>query len=175
MIDNFDSFEKRLDDVHQKGMYVNEAEDYHNSSGRPFWGDVGAGVLPIAKDTGRVLVGLRSEYVNEPGTYGGFGGKIDDQHEKNNPKLAAMRELHEEAGDEADIVSVVPAAIFRSKGFVYHNFICVVAHEFEPDLDFETESAKWVTLEELMGLDNKHFGLDYLLDNSMELIKKYAR
>lgn len=154
-----------------------EAEDFMNKSGEDFWGDMGAGVMPIAKSTGRILVGLRSKYVNEPGTWGCFGGMVDDKDEERDPQMAAMREFEEEAGQEADVLEVVPAAVFRSQGggFEYHNFVCVVKDEFEADLDFETEAAKWVTLDELVRLEDKHFGLEYLMDNSMDIIKKYAR
>lgn len=61
-----------------------------------FWGDQGAGVLPLAKSTGRILLSLRSPYVNEPNTWGIVGGAIDKNE---NPKTAALRELQEELGN----------------------------------------------------------------------------
>lgn len=155
----------------------NEAEDFANNSGENFWGDMGAGVLPISKDTGRILIGLRSKYVNEPGEWGIFGGMVDDNDEINDPEKAAMRELEEETGNASEIIDIIKCVVFKSSGggFEYHNFLGIVKDEFEPDLDFETESAKWVTLEELVNHKDKHFGLEYLLQNSMDIIKKYAK
>lgn len=153
-----------------------ESQAYTDSAGEGFWGDSAAGVLPIALDTGRVLVGLRSEYVNEPLTWGTFGGEIDDHKERQDPGLAAQRELAEEIGYDGKI-RLVPAYVFRSPGgFTYHNFLGLVDHEFRPNLDdWETKSAKWVSLQGLRGLRDKHFGLEALLKESWDLIQKYAR
>lgn len=149
---------------------------YLNKSGEPFWGDIGAGVLPICTTTGRVLLGLRSDYVNEPGTWGGFGGKIDDREEAKNPVKAAEREFHEEAGNRQS-VKMIPAYVFRSRGggFRFHNFIGLVNREFEPIDNIEVEETRWFTLEEMLDLEPKHFGLQELLDNSYDIIKRYAR
>lgn len=147
---------------------------FANTSGDEFWGDVGAGILPICSATGRVLVAYRSKYVNEPHTWGVFGGKLDDPEEK--PEDAAKRELTEESGYEGDF-EIVPAYVFSTPTgtFKYHNFIGVVDQEFEPTFDWETEKAMWITLAELKMLRPKHFGLKGLLDNSMDVIKKYAK
>jgi hypothetical protein len=42
-----------------------------------FWGNRGAGCIIRARDTGRMLVGLRSEEVDEPLTLGTWGGAVD--------------------------------------------------------------------------------------------------
>lgn len=151
-----------------------EFEVFANSSGDEFWGDAGAGILPICSATGRVLVAYRSKYVNEPHTWGVFGGKLDDP--KETPEEAAKRELTEESGYEGDF-EIVPAFVFKTPNntFEYHNFIGVVEEEFNPTFDWETESAKWVTLAELKALRPKHFGLKALMENSMSIISKYAK
>jgi len=149
-------------------------DTFNNKDDKPFWGDYGAGVLPICIDTGRILVALRSEYVNEPGTWGVFGGMIDNDTEKRNPEIAAKRELQEESGIKNDF-KVVPAYKYRTSGFKYYNFIGLVPKEYKPVLDWENEDSKWVTLDELKSLMPKHFGLEALVKNSIDLIEKYAR
>jgi len=37
-----------------------------------FFGTEGSGVLPICRTTGRICIGLRTDWVNEPHTWGEF-------------------------------------------------------------------------------------------------------
>lgn len=147
---------------------------FDNSSGKPFWGNYGAGVLPICTSTGRILIALRSEYVNEPRTWGIFGGMIDDKKEQRNPEIAAKRELREETGLTSDF-DVIPAYVYKTSGFQYYNFIGLVDNEFKAHLDWENEDSKWVTLDELKRIRPKHFGLEALIKNSMDIIERYAK
>jgi 8-oxo-dGTP pyrophosphatase MutT (NUDIX family) len=144
-----------------------------NPSGEAFWGAAGAGVLPISKKTGRILIGLRSPYVNEPGTWGAFGGAVDPGE---NPKKAALRELREELGYKGQI-KLMKAFVFKSPGggFQFHNFIGLVEDEFKAKLDWETSKVKWVTAPELFKHSKKHFGLKTLLRNSGRLIRDLAK
>jgi 8-oxo-dGTP pyrophosphatase MutT (NUDIX family) len=151
-----------------------EYDTFDNSSGNAFWGDQGAGVLTICTSTGKILIALRSQYVNEPGTWGIFGGMIDDKKEMSNPELAAKREMQEETGLTSDF-KVIPAYVYKTDGFQYYNFIGLVDNEFKASLDWENEDSKWVTLDELKRISPKHFGLEALIKNSMNLIKKYAK
>lgn len=163
---------KEIDDTFYSSRYesFNEATMYTNAGGDKFWGDVGAGVLIVCPSTDRILVALRSAEVNEPGTYGIFGGATDGDEA---PEDAAKRELEEEAGHD-NSVRLVPAYVYETpnKTFKYHNFIGVVAHEFDPVLDWETDDAVWVTMDELEALEPKHYGLEALLANSKQLILK---
>jgi 8-oxo-dGTP pyrophosphatase MutT (NUDIX family) len=159
--------------IFNEAMY----DTFQNKSGEKFWGEAGAGILPICTSTGRILVGKRSKYVNEPGTWSGFGGMIDDDDELEDPSLAAKRELEEETGYVEDI-KIIPAFVFRSDsgGFVYYNFIGLVDTEYEPEyMDGETDDFKWITLDALEHLHVKHFGLENLLKHSGDIIKKYAK
>jgi len=107
-----------------------------------YWGRRGAGLLFKAADTGRILFPLRSAEVNEPGTWGTWGGAMD---EESPPREAALREAREE-GIRVTASQVVPLVVFRDEdaGFEYHNFLAVVPEEFEPDLNWETEDFRWV-------------------------------
>lgn len=144
---------------------------YDNDAGKPFWGNVGAGVLPISP-SGRILVALRSQYINEPNTWGVWGGKLDNDEDI---QKACKREFIEETNYLHDI-KLIPAYVFKTEGFEYHNFIGIVEQEFEPTLDWETQNYKWCTFNELLELEPKHFGLENLLNDekSLKLIKKYS-
>ena len=106
-----------------------------------FWGDQGAGVIPVAKDSGRVLLQLRSEFVNEPGTWGVWGGAIEA---KEDPMAAIRREFVEEAGYSGPI-DLKPLHVYRKDDFKYTTALGYVPTEFIPRLDWETEDYRWCT------------------------------
>jgi 8-oxo-dGTP pyrophosphatase MutT (NUDIX family) len=147
---------------------------YANNSGAEFWGNIGAGVLAIAESTGRILVSYRSKFVNEPNTWGVVGGKLDD--DKGSVQKAALREFKEETGYSGPL-KLVPAFVFKTKGFTYHNFIGLVKDEFASKLDWETERFEWMTFEEVKNLKPMHFGLKVLLKDgkSTKLIQKWSK
>lgn len=143
---------------------------FANSNGEKFWGNIAAGVLPICKNTKRILLNFRSRYVNEPHTYNLFGGKLDNDE---NIEQTVRREFLEESGYDDDI-ELIPAFIFKSPGgFKYHNFIGIIDEEFEPTLDWESEGHEWVTFDELLSIKPKHPGLKLLLkdEKSLNIIK----
>jgi hypothetical protein len=47
----------------------------------------------------------------------------------------------------------------------------VIENEFTPKLDWESHGYKWVTLDELLDWDNKHYGLKALLDDEETMNK----
>lgn len=125
---------------------------------------IGAGVLPIAEDTCRILLCLRSCYVNEPNTWAGWGGhgKVDET-----PAETAEREFREETG-YLDSVKLIPAFV-SNNGTKYYNFIGIVPKEFSPmsspKYAWETADWKWLAKKELGMMDNLHPGLVALLSD----------
>jgi len=138
--------------------------DYDNNSGKKFWGDIGAGILPFCTTTKRFLLNLRSSAVNEPNTYGIWGGKLDDG--ENNPEEAAIRELEEETKYNGNII-LKALCVYKTEGFEYYNYLGFVNREFIPDVSdcWESDDYKWVSLEEMENMNNLHFGVEYILDN----------
>lgn len=155
-----------------------------------YWGTAGAGIIPVARDTGRFLISLRSRHVNEPNTWGTIGGKLDpiepqydeedwefeDDPELEDPEDAALREFEEETCSRQQ-PDLVPLLVFRDDevGFMYYNFLGVVPHEFEPCVNWETERWRWLTFDELVDLEPKHFGLESVLGDSEsaeEMVKR---
>lgn len=141
-----------------------------SESNSKFHGDAGAGILPICIKTGRILLAQRSEDCNEPHTWANWGGAIDFNE---NPKLSAKREFQEETHFNSNI-ELIDAYIYTNGSFRYYNFIGLLEEEFNPILNWESENYKWVTYDELLNQPNKHFGLISLINNSNDLIKKYA-
>jgi 8-oxo-dGTP pyrophosphatase MutT (NUDIX family) len=129
---------------------IEDFASFTNSSGEDFWGDVAAGILPIAKSTGKILLNLRSKYVNEPLTYGVYGGKLD-HGDLNDRKKAAEREFIEETGYKG-IIKVHDAFLFKTSNgsFEYQNYIGEIESEFDPTYDWESSGHKWVTFDELL-------------------------
>lgn len=139
---------------------------------REYWGSIGAGILPFAKNTTRFLVALRSQDVMEGGTWGIWGGKMDLENGEILPKDAALREFKEET-DFNGHIKTIAAYIYNTPDgdFKYYNFIGVLDHEFKPRLNWESDDYKWLTYEELEKLPNKHFGLLALLKKSKHIFE----
>jgi ADP-ribose pyrophosphatase YjhB (NUDIX family) len=78
--------------------------------------------------------------VEQPGTWGTWGGAIDEQED---PADAVKREVQEEAGYSGPL-RLIPLRVFRHpSGFRYHNFLALVPQEFEPQLNWETQGSRW--------------------------------
>lgn len=106
-----------------------------------FWGRAGAGVLFQALDTGRILISHRSEDVEEPGTWGTWGGAMDKGED---PKSAAAREAREETGVSPNPENIIPMFVFEHpSGFRYYNFLVIVGKEFRPRLNWESQGYAW--------------------------------
>ena len=122
-------------------LFENDEEHGEALRQTGFWGRAGAGVLFQALDTGRILIAHRSEDVEEPGTWGTWGGAIDQGED---PKVAASREAAEETGARADPRNVIPMYIFKHpSGFRYYNFLVLVPSEFNPRLNWESQGYAW--------------------------------
>lgn len=160
-------------------------DDLQNKLNEKFWGNSASGILPIAKDTGRILIGLRSDDVNEPNTWGNFGGAIglNDygiEDEKLTPEENAKKEMVEEIDYKGNI-ELIKSYIYKSNNFIYYNYIGLIDKEFDVNnmrLNWEVDELKWVTYDELIEHEDLHFGITSLLDNTGEqiytLCKKYT-
>lgn len=134
---------KRFGDSVPPGYEPSDPQDRaHNEVMKKtgFWGAQGAGVIFLARDTRRFLLAHRSDDVEQPGTWGTWGGAIDAGED---PEEAARREAVEETGRGVKIERMVPLFVFRKNTFRYSNFLAVVDHEFMPRLGWETQGYRW--------------------------------
>lgn len=100
---------------------------------------VGAGVLFVARSTGRILFVKRSSLCDEPNTWCGLGGGIEYGE---TIEQGVRREVFEEGG-YAGNYKLVPFSVTKSNGFVYHNFFSSVPDEFAPVLNHEHTDFRW--------------------------------
>jgi 8-oxo-dGTP pyrophosphatase MutT (NUDIX family) len=147
---------------------ANEIRKISHDLNAKFWGKQGAGGVFYATSTGRVLISHRSAHINEPNTWGVWGGALDD-HE--NPQDALRREIREEAGYNGDY-KLIPLKIFTSDDFKYYNFLIVIDEEFTPELDWETQGFVWTTIDKLP--NPLHFGLKYVLPDLKAKVAELA-
>lgn len=125
-----------------------------------FWGKAGAGGIVYCISTKRFLLGLRSEDVDQPGTWGGFGGAVDRDEDV---KTAALREISEEIGlDSSNIEEIKKSYVYfdNKTNFKYTNFIVIVKKEFTPTLNWENDKAEWFDIGSIPS--PLHFGLKSL-------------
>jgi 8-oxo-dGTP pyrophosphatase MutT (NUDIX family) len=149
--------------LHDIFVRMNENDDKAHAQALQqtgFWGRAGAGCLFFAQDTGRFLVGHRSQAVEQPGTWGTWGGAIDRGED---PALAVKREAHEETGYNGP-VTVEPLLVFRKNDFRYSNFLLIVEQEFTPRLNWENQGFRWCDWGAWPRL--LHFGLVSLLQDA---------
>ena len=117
--------------------------DHAEELGRTgFWGKRGAGLLFCARDTGRLLVSHRSPHVQEPQTWGTWGGACDG---KEPSAKAAEREAREETLYSGPLELEHVWTFTHGSGFVYDNFLAFIPSEFTPTLGWETQGFRWVS------------------------------
>lgn len=133
-----------------------------------FWGTSAAGVYIVAKDTGNILLMLRSQEVNEGGTWGIPGGAlgIDDAgrmtHPNDTPESALHREMDEEIGFGGKM-QLIKSLVFSHKDFRFHNYIGIVEEEFECYLNWESDDYGWFAPDNLPS--PLHPGVSWFIGN----------
>ena len=151
-----------------------DAEHQQELEKTGYWGAQGAGVVFLARSTGRLCLQHRSPYVEQGGTWGVWGGAIDKGED---PETAAKREAQEEGGG-GSLEEIVPLFVFKDGSFRYSNFLAVVADEFTPvpdeDSAWEMQGFQWCEFGEWP--EPLHFGAEALFSDpqSVRTIRQYA-
>lgn len=159
---------------------ISESDSDHKETLKStgFWGRAGAGCIFIARDTGRILLNHRSSYVEQPNTWGVWGGAIDGRE---TPLEAVKREAYEESGQRITNDQIIPIYVFHDtkSGFKYYNFIVVVDSEFTPNIpaesQWETSGWRWVDYGDWP--TPLHFGVSAILNDpkSVDTIKNLIK
>lgn len=133
-----------------------------------FWGARGAGALILCPRTKRFLLAYRSAEVQEPHTWGTWGGAVDKSEDVED---AVRREVAEETGYKGKF-DLQPLYVFQRGTFRYYNFLVLVPKEFKPRLDWETDDSRWCELRQFP--KPLHFGLQALINDgpSMKIINR---
>ena len=136
----------------------------------------GAGMLPYCPGTNRFLLMQRSDTCDQPGTWCGLGGGIE---EGESPDEAVRREAWEEAQFPEDSpCDLQYVGCQEQPDFRFHNFLGLVGEEFTPILNDEHVDHKWLEwddfpeamhpkmmeafdTEEGRRLLNQHCGIDF--------------
>lgn len=133
---------------------------------------IAAGVLPICKKTGRVMLIRRGFKQSQPGTWASFGGKFEIGEDKN-PKENALREFVEESGYEGKFkISNKPLDVYNTNHLRFYTFVGLFNEEFVPDLEKEQEAVDfgWFNIDELP--DDLHPGVIDMFKIKTKTIKK---
>lgn len=142
-------------------MTFEDADEEHGEAlgETGFWGRRGAGCIVVARSSQRILLPLRSQGVLEPGTWGVWGGAVD---QGSTVEASVLKELNEEAGfvGETELLFLIDF-VDEDSGFVYSNYLAIVDEEFTPILNWESDQAEWFELEALPS--PLHFGVEYIL------------
>jgi len=104
-----------------------------------------AGVVFLAKDTGRCLLQLRNSDKRFKNTWGFWGGMIERGE---TPYECIQRELEEVIGFVPELKKLNPIDVYQSKdrNFYYYSFVAVVDNEFIPKLNGESDGYAWVDI-----------------------------
>lgn len=156
----------KIDNTFKVKLHENDAEHAQTLQKTGFWGKAGAGAIVLNKNTKKFLLPFRSSAVEQPNTWGTWGGAID---EGDSPEQSVRREVLEEAGYQGDL-ELIPLHVYvdpKGSGFRYYNFLAIVEDEFKPTLNWETENYGWFEWNNFP--NNLHFGLKGILTNSMSV------
>lgn len=99
-----------------------------------------AGAFILALSTGKILLGMRSPYVNDPNVWGTFGGGVDPGE---SIQEGLLRELKEEIGYIGTPLSIEHLWESKRPNFSYHNHLLLVEDEFQTTLDYENSGSLW--------------------------------
>lgn len=126
-----------------------------------FFGSAGAGLFIICQEDNSAFLLKRSSLVNEPGTWGLPGGKIEPGEDEYS---AAIRESLEELGGLPTIESTLDKVNFKDNNFTYTTFIVNISLQskksWTPILNWENTEYKWFPLTAMPS--NLHFGVKYI-------------
>ncbi len=148
-----------------------------------FWGRSGAGVLFTCSKDLTLLLGLRSESVEQPLTWGIFGGSCDGEgffdsdqiskSKKDDSWDCAVREAVEEIGYFPKKYSIVGKVVFRKNNFQYTSYVVDIPLieknriDENHNLNWENDEIRWFSRDDAKKLKNLHFGVKHIFSETV--------
>lgn len=127
----------------------------------PFFGSRAAGLFLICQEDNTAFLLKRSSYVNEPGTWGIPGGKVEEGEDL---KEAAIREVNEEVGGLPSLGKLLDTLTYKEEDFTFTTFVYSISLEekkrWSPVLNWESTEFRWFPLSALPS--NLHFGVKFI-------------
>lgn len=133
---------------------------------------IAAGVLPICKKTGRILIVRRGHDQDQPGEWACFGGGFDHDLDRT-PKDTAKREFREESRYKGKyMLSKSPLHVQKTNHIDFYTFMGVFDEEFTPDIESEGEAIDygWFFPEEMP--EHLLSGFKDTMSKKLEVIQK---
>lgn len=142
----------------------------------------GAGIIPVCKKTGKLLLQKRGRYISSPNLWGSWGG-MGEKGET--PRQTALREFEEESGYTGSILKMQHVFTDTKRdGFKFYNYFVTVPKSFTPstigkkttDGDIEVQDYKWLTFDELKKFRGKlHPGIKKILRNNETRVENFIK
>jgi len=145
-----------------------------------FWGKAGSGMLYVCLEDQTALLLLRSQDVENPGTWGIPGGAVagteghHSNQEEDVPEIthdqsrsSAEREAEEELGTHVTSVKDLGMTTFRSGSFQYLTYIVAISPQEKQRLEssvvlnWENDDCGWFPINQLPA--PLHFGVEHTL------------
>ncbi len=144
-----------------------------------FWGNTAAGILFFCAKKKEFLLGQRSEQVQEPLTWGVFGGACDTEEFSDGRRVeippaklfeCAVGEVNEELSYFPEEYEVVEKVEYKKNNFSYTTFVLAIppeekkAMEKHIRLNWENNATAWKTADAWLKKSDIHFGARYALE-----------
>ena len=136
---------------------------------------IGAGILPICYNTGRVLLCKRGEHQSHPLEWATWGGGFEKDQDKT-PKDCAKREFWEETRCKLDYkISNKPIEIVDKNHFKYYIYAGLFKQEWIPDIETEKEASGWGWFDLDNLPENMMDDLAAFFENDMRIVENLIR
>lgn len=131
---------------------------------------IGAGLLAIDKQTGKILLGRRGLDGDSPNTFAPFGGTFEEKDII--PKTTAKREFAEETCCSVPYkISTKPYYINDDNFVRFYTYIGIFEKQFPVVINNESLGFGWFDLEHLP--ENMHEGVKEMFNSRKNQLKKF--
>ena len=133
---------------------------------------IGAGILAIDKQTGRILMCRRGMKTDSPNCWSFFGGTFELKD--GIPRNTTIREFKEESGCAVEyLLSKKPFYVNNDNHLRFYTYIGLFHNKFPIKLNSENLDFEWFSIDHLP--DNLHPGVKEMIDDKKNDIKSFIQ